>query len=134
MNDGMIQQFIDLTVRKRECKDLEKSLTEQLAEIEKELMEEFTRSGTQRTTQRGHTVSLTCTIRPSVKAGMQPAVCRAMVSMGLGDMVKESVNYQTLGSWVRELDKDGDGLPILPGVLAPLLNVFEEFKLRVTKA
>ena len=135
MNDTLIQQFIDLTIRKRETKELEKSLSEQIDEIEKVLMEEFTLSGTQRTTKRGHTVSLTRNVTPSVKGGMQQTFCDAMKGLGLGDMVKESVNYQTLGSWVRnDLDRDPDDMPILPAEVAEMLNVYEIFKLRVTKA
>ena len=135
MNDTLIQQFIDLTIRKREAKELEKTLSEQIDEIEKVLMEEFALSGTQRTTKRGHTVSLTRNITPSVKGGMQPTFCDAMKSLGLGDMVRESVNYQTLGSWVRnDLERDQDDMPVLPAAVADMLNVYEIFKLRVTKA
>jgi hypothetical protein len=42
-----------------------------------------------------------------------PAIA-ALKANGLASLVKESVNSNTLGAWVREQDRDTDDNPILP--------------------
>lgn len=49
-------------------------------------------------------------------------------------LVKETVNGNSLSSWVRELDKDGEGQPVLPDDLKTAIKVTERFAVRTRKA
>lgn len=48
--------------------------------------------------------------------------------------VKETVNGQTLTSWVNELDKDNQGMPALPDELKDAIQVTEKFSVSARKA
>lgn len=48
--------------------------------------------------------------------------------------VKETVNGQTLTSWVNELDKDNQGMPALPDELKDAIKVTEKFSVSARKA
>ena len=53
----------------------------------------------------------------------------------LGAMVKESVNFQSLGGWMRkDIDRDIDDMPVLPPEVVDIVSVFEDFSIRVRKA
>lgn len=49
-------------------------------------------------------------------------------------LVKETVNGNSLSSWVRELDKDDEGQPVLPEDLKEAIKVSEKFAVRTRKA
>ena len=135
IDDKLLSEFIDLTIQQRESKEHIKDLGTRIADLENKLLGDFQDSGMQKiSTTSGHTVYLRRQILPSVAAGQMPALCDAMISLGHGAMVKESVHVGSLGSWVRELDEGDDGMPILPEELRPMVNVYEKFGLRVTKA
>lgn len=65
------------------------------------------------------------------RAADAEALTKALRANGLGDIVKETVNTQTLTSVVREHDKSGEPLP--PEV-ADAIIVSEVFKPRVRKS
>jgi len=135
IDNELLAEFIDLTIQQRESKERTKDLGARIADMENKLLDDFQDSGTQKiSTTSGHTVYLRRQILPSVAAGQMPALCEAMVSLGHGSMVKESVHVGSLGAWVREFDEGDDGLPQLPEEIRPLVNVYEKFGLRVTKA
>lgn len=52
----------------------------------------------------------------------------AMKRAGLGDMVKETVNSQTLSSWVREVGEEN-----IPASVAPHIKVSESHRVRMRK-
>lgn len=49
-------------------------------------------------------------------------------------LVKETVNGQTLSAWVRELDRDDDGQPILPDELREAIKVSTPIRIGTRKA
>ena len=88
----------------------------------------------QRATMQGHTIYLHRSIVANVAAGCMLQVCEALPKIGGADMVKESVNVQTLGAFVREMKRDLDDLPILPPELQGIVQVYERMGLKVVKA
>lgn len=59
----------------------------------------------------------------------------AMRDAGYGDLVTESINYHTLGAWLREQIPDGELAPVLPGNLPEdILTTAQKFELRARKA
>lgn len=49
-------------------------------------------------------------------------------------LVKDTVNSNSLTSWVNELDKDPEGLPILPNDVKDGIKIIERFPISTTKA
>mgnify|MGYP003433410470 FL=1 len=63
--------------------------------------------------------------------GDYPSACEALRQAHLGDLVQERFNVQTLSSWVRERDKDGEPLP---AAFAGRIEVAEVFRLGARRA
>lgn len=57
-----------------------------------------------------------------------------MKAAGYGDLVSESINYNTLGAWVREQIPEGELTPVMPEPVADLLTAAQKFELRARKA
>lgn len=62
------------------------------------------------------------------------AFIQRMREHGYGDLVSESINYNTLGAWIREHIPDGDIKPVLPPELEGTLSTAQKFELRARKA
>ena len=55
-------------------------------------------------------------------------------NLDTADMVRPTVNGQTLSAWVREQPRDAEGNPILPADIAEAIKVSRVTKLRTRKA
>ena len=139
----LVSQFVKLTrAKKKHEGDLEKIAAE-LAKLDPEIRKRFEEASIQSMKLKG---GPNVYIRRELWAGMLKDVPNAEVLMleglksaGLGDMVKEKVNTQTLSAWVREQEKEHFGetvvspeelLAVLPEALHTSLKITETFKLR----
>jgi len=129
--DKALNEYIVLAAAIKEAEQQVKDMKAAKTELETILLDDFTKTGTQRITRMGKTVHMHRSVLTSTLAGKQAELCQTMKDMGNGALVKESVNYQSLGAWSRELPMDDDDLPILPPELVGIINVFEKFTLRV---
>lgn len=134
MNAERLRNYISLSDEIKEMEATVKDLKEQKDKAQEILLDEFGADGVQNLKIDGRTMYVNRSLKPSVSPGGQPALCAAFKSLGLGDMVKESVNFQTLGGWMRnDIERDVDDMPILPPEVQEIVSVFEDFSIRVRK-
>ena len=129
-----------------EWADRLKALRDHKAELEAELKDINSRiddadwhlsnlmaeSETQNFTHAGTMFCLTTKTRASAKAGRKDDLFEALRGEGYGDMITETVNANSLSSFVKEqIAENGDELP---GWLHGLVNVFEKTTVGVRKA
>lgn len=120
----------------RERKDeLEAELKELNADIDNtdwHLANLMGESETQNFTRAGTVFCLTTKLRASAAAGKKDDLFDALRAEGYGDLVTETVNANSLSSFVKEqIAENGDELP---GWLNGIVNVFEKTTVGVRKA
>ena len=87
---------------------------------------------TQNFTRSGTMFCLTTKTRASAKAGQKDELFAALRGEGFGDMITETVNANSLSSFVKEqIAENGD---VLPDWLSGLVSVFEKTTVGVRKA
>ena len=87
---------------------------------------------TQNFTRAGTMFCLTTKTRASVRAGQKDELFAALRGEGYGDMITETVNANSLSSFVKEqIAENGDALP---DWLDGLVSVFEKTTVGVRKA
>ncbi len=87
---------------------------------------------TQNFTRAGIMFCLTTKTRASATAGMKEALFSALRAEGYGDLITETVNANSLSSFVKEQIAENDD--VLPDWLNGLVNVFEKTTVGVRKA
>lgn len=135
MDADKVAEYIAKKLEIKDLKSKTKKLEDEAAEIEAELLPQFKESGMDRMTIQGRTVWLDRKVWASA-GGDMPRLVDAMKAAGLEDMVGETVNGNTLSSWVREFDPEGTMSPEeivgkLPPEVKDAITVSEVFKLQV---
>ena len=120
----------------RERKDaLENELKQTNADIDEadwQLSNLMAETETQNFTRAGTMFCLTTKTRASATAGMKDALFEALRAEGYGDLITETVNANSLSSFVKEqISENGD---TIPEWLNGLVNVFEKTTVGVRKA
>ena len=111
----------------KEKEDEIEALKTQRAQLQAAIVEDFGQQGIDSISIDGRKVYLRRDLRASVPAEKIEAAVKAFRLAGYGDMVKDSINAQTLSAFVRE--NEGS----LPTTIAPFINVFEQFSIRIVK-
>jgi len=115
--------------------DLEQQLTEvatKINSVEFRLCETMTENNTQNFTRNGQMFYLTTRTRASAVADMKDELFNALKVQGFGDLVKETVNANSLNAFVNEQISQND--EILPQWLNGLVSIFEKATVAVRKA
>jgi hypothetical protein len=123
----------------KQLRDMKKEMEEQLkttnARIEETdfmLSELMAESETQNFTRSGVMFSLTTKTRASAKADGKEELYAALKEQGFGSLVYETVNANSLSSFVKEqIEENGEALPAW---LDGLVNIFEQTSVSVRKA
>lgn len=132
MNVDDIKRFVAI---KKELDDIaikEAELKQERLALEQIILAEFEQQGVQSMRVDGRTVSLVRTVyaRANPETGGLEALAQALRENGLGDLVKDSVNANSLAAYVRELEKLE--IPI-PDTISPHVIVTPVFNARVKK-
>jgi len=136
--DTQMTQLVELSKQLELEEEAVKATKKQIAILEEELIPTFVKMGMQRARIAGRTVWLDRKVRASA-GGNMPALCEALENCStpaLKAMVKETVNGNTLGAWVREFDPDNILSPeqikaMLPEDVREFIKVTETTNLRV---
>ena len=115
--------------------DLEERLKEVNARIEEAdtaLSDMMAESETQNFTHAGTMFCLTTKVRANARAGMRSELFEALRANGAGELVVETVNANTLSSFVKEQMAENNDQ--LPAWLEPVVSVFEKTTVGVRKA
>lgn len=133
------EKMFELAEQLKELRDLKKATEQELKEINKmidetdyRLSELMAETETQNFTRGGVMFCLISTTRASAVAGRKDELFAALKKAGFGDLVYETVNANSLSSFVKEqIEENGE---VLPDWLSGLVNVFEKTSVGVKKA
>ena len=136
MENNAMFDLADELKRLRDLKDdLEAQVKDVNAKIEEadyKLSEVMAETETQNFTRAGTMFCLTTKTRASAAAGVKDDLYEALRDNGYGDLVYETVNANSLSSFVKErIEENGDALP---DWLMGLVNVFDKVTVSVRKA
>ena len=121
----MVADYAALTAERRKLESEVNAIKRDLADREAKLVEAFGEAGIQNIkTASGQTVYLNREIFARL-AGDQEEAHAAFRHAGLGDLIKEVINAQTLRAYVREMDE------ALPEGLQPYIDVTEVYRMRM---
>lgn len=123
-----LEEFVVLTTLKRETETKLNTFKDQLAEIEPRLIDALVETGIKQIGKRGMTLSIR---RQLWASATDIEACKICEDTKL--LVKETINTQTLSSYVRELETDDDNMPILPAILKDAIRVTEKFSIQARK-
>lgn len=117
-------RFRRIKEERAELKKTDDKLKREAEEIELEIIGEMTEAELQNFSVSGKTFYLTSRLFASPKAGEAEKLYNWLKVHGYGDIVKETVNANTLSAFIKELKEEhGDELP---ADLEDILNVFEK--------
>lgn len=117
-------QLKALRERKEALEEEMKQLNADIDNADWHLSELMAESETQNFTRGGTTFCLTTKTRANAVAGKRTELFAALRENGYGDLVTETVNANSLSSFVKEqMEAEGD---MLPGWLNGLVSVFEK--------
>lgn len=129
---ALADRLKDLREQKKQMEDELKSITEQLDAVNGQLAEMMANSETQNFTRAGTMFALTTKTRASAVAGVKEELYAALREQGFGDLVYETVNANSLSSFVNsQIEENGEALPKW---LEGLVNVYDQTTVSVRKS
>lgn len=128
----LAEKLKNLRDEKSEAETQLKEINAQIDETDYRLSELMAESETQNFTRSGTMFCLTTKTRASAVAGSKEELYEALRKQGYGDLVYETVNANSLSSFVKE--QIGENEDVLPDWLNGLVNVFEKTTVGVRKA
>ena len=117
--------------KKKELEDETKRMTAEIEKLDKQLSDEMAKEECPNFSHNGSTFYLTSKLYASPKAGGKEAMFAALRAKGFGDMIKESVNGNSLSSFVkeqRELNNE-----TIPEWIEEVVNTFEKITVGIRK-
>ena len=136
MNQDKMFELADELKTLRDLKsDLEsrvKDVNDKIDAVDYRLSELMAETETQNFTRAGTMFCLTTKTRASAAAGVKDSLYIALKDNGFGDLVYETVNANSLSSFVKE-QTEGNG-DTLPNWLEGLVNVFDKTTVSVRKS
>jgi hypothetical protein len=139
----LVNEFIALDLARKAKEDDIDKLKEQLALLEAQLLERFENAGQQSfKSKQGVTVYIHRQLWAGAADGNAALLMETLRAEGLGVLVKESVNTQTLSAYVRECAREAFGkeektvediIHILPARLQPAIQLTDKFSLRTRR-
>jgi hypothetical protein len=128
----LAEMLRELRERKSDTEAVLKEINEKIDDTEYRLSEIMAETETQNFTRSGMMFYLTTKTRASAAAGLKEELYAALRAQGFGDLVYETVNANSLSSFVKErIEDNGDALP---DWLGGLINVFNKTTVGVKKA
>ena len=117
--------------KKKELEDETKRMTAEIEKLDKQLSDEMAKEECPHFSHNGSTFYLTSKLYASPKAGGKEAMFAALRAKGFGDMIKESVNANSLASFVkeqRELNNE-----TIPEWIEEVVSTFEKITVGIRK-
>ncbi len=121
-----------LREQKAETEQALRDINAQIEQTDYELSELMAETETQNFTRAGTMFYLTSTTRASAVADRKDELNAALKAEGFGDLVKETVNANSLSSFVKEQMEENED--ILPDWLLGLVIVYERTTVGVRKS
>ena len=126
MNDA-VRNWLEHERQKRDLDEQLKALKAKLKTLEDAALEYLAEEGITSVKMNGSTVYMSTSTYASLSDDKDAAMV-ALKEHGIGDLVKESVNSNSLASWVREQRETEEGIP---EALEPHVTISEVTRLRM---
>lgn len=134
IDTALVRRYKDLRSAEAASDSERKAMKEEADKLEQQIVDMYADAGVPSLSLDGKTVYLHRSTYAQRLPGLTSEdVMEALRKSGHGDIVKDSVNGQTLNALVRELC-DGDEPKGLPEPLAEVLEMGERFAIRITDA
>ena len=127
----------ELKAKKQQKKDLEDqvdAVTAEITRLDRELSDAMAEVECPNFSHGGSTFYLNSRLYASPKAGMGEEMIQALKAHGFSDIVKETVNANTLSSFCKEQIALSGEKEELPGWLADVVNTFDKVTVGIRKA
>jgi hypothetical protein len=128
----LADQLVTLRDEKKKVKERLEKLNTAIDQVDYLLSEAMAAAETQNFTRAGTMFYLTTTTRASAVAGVKDELYAALKDNGHGDLVYQTVNANSLSSFVKEQIVEHEDR--LPGWLNGLVSIYEETTVGVRKA
>ena len=128
----MADQYRTMQEQKKELDAQVKSLGEEIRKLDLALSDAMAEAELDRFSHNGTTFYLKSRLFASPAAGKQEAMIKALKANGYGSIVKESVNANTLASFIKE-QRELTGKEV-PEWLGDTVNTFERISVGMRKA
>lgn len=119
---------------KKELEEKVKSVNSEIERLDRELSDAMAEVECPNFAHGGSTFYLNSRLYASPKAGMAEDMIQALKTHGFGDIVKETVNAQTLASFCKEQIALSGEKEELPGWLAAVVSTFDKVTVGIRKA
>ena len=139
----LVNEFIELDRKRKALEGDVEEVKEKLAELEPQIMQRFENAGMRSMkSTSGVTIYIRRELWAGAAQGSEVLLLESLKQVGLGDMVKEKVNTQTLSAYIREVEKNEFGgnevepekiVQALPPGLQTSVAITEKFSLRTRK-
>ena len=128
----MADQYRAMQEQKKELDAQVKSLGEEIRKLDLALSDAMAEAELERFSHNGTTFYLKSRLFASPAAGKQEAMIKALKANGYGSIVKETVNANTLASFIKE-QRELTGKEV-PEWLGDTVNTFEKISVGIRKA
>ena len=128
---SLADQLKELKDRKKELETEVKSITAEIDRLDLELSDAMAEAECERFSRNGNTFYLSSRLFASPASGRKDDMILALKDNGYGDLVTETVNANTLASFVKEqktLNADE-----VPAWLADVVNIHEKVSVGIRK-
>ena len=124
----------ELKTKKQLKKDLEEKMKTEIEQLDQRLSDAMAEVECPNFAHGGSTFYLNTRLYASPKSGMAEDMIQALKAHGFGDIVKETVNANTLASFCKEQIALSGEAETIPDWLAQVVNTFEKISVGIRKA
>ena len=128
----MADRLKSLKKQKRDLEDSVKALSSEIEELDRQLSDAMTEAELDRFSRNGSTFYLHSRLYASPSTGRKDAMMQALKQNGYGSLVVESVNSNTLSSFVREQMEANEGN--IPSWLGDTISTYEKISVGIRKS
>lgn len=128
----MADRLKSLKKQKKDLEDSVKAIGSEIEELDRQLSDAMTEAELDRFSRNGSTFYLHSRLYASPSTGRKDAMMQALKQNGYGSLVVESVNANTLSSFVREQMEANEGN--IPSWLGDTISTYEKISVGIRKS
>lgn len=128
----MADRLKSLKKQKKDLEDSVKAIGSEIEELDRQLSDAMTEAELDRFSRNGSTFYLKSRLFASPASGHKDEMMQALKQNGYGSLVVESVNANTLSSFIREQLEANQG--IIPSWLGDTVSTYEKISVGIRKS
>ena len=128
----MADRLKSLKKQKKDLEDSVKAIGSEIEELDRQLSDAMAETQLDSFSRNGSTFYLHSRLYASPSTGRKDAMMQALKQNGYGSLVVESVNANTLSSFIREQMEENQG--IIPSWLGDTVSTYEKISVGIRKS